>query len=92
MPTLEEEVMSQIKGLSIIIRTEAMHLEDKTRKPNLTVEEIEEQLGVISEHIGFLNDDIERYRVKKDAQHQATQVRDNHPGCPAPPRHSVFPR
>ena len=74
MPTLEEEIMTEIKGQCILIRTEAMHLEDKTRNPDLTVEDIEEQLGMISELIGFLNEDIERYRVKKAAQlRQTTQ-------------------
>lgn len=78
MPTLEEQIMTEVKGQCIIIRTEAMHLEDKTRNPELTVEDIGEQLGVISELIGFLNEDIERYRVKKAAQlRQTTQDWDN---------------
>ena len=68
--------MIQIKGQCLIIRTEAIHLEDMTRETDLTVEDTEEQLGVISKLIRSLNDDIEQYRG--DAQpHQATRSRDN---------------
>ena len=93
MPTLEEKIMAQIKGYCTLITTDAIHLEDKTRNPDLTVEDIEEQLGMISELIGFLNEDIERYRVKKAAQlRQTTRDWDNQltisqVGCTAATEH-----
>ena len=74
IPASEEDFMSEIKGRCIIVMTEAIHLEDKTRNPDLTVEDIEEQLGIISELIGFLNDYIEQYRTQL---HQAAQATDN---------------
>ena len=95
MTTLEEQIMYEIKGQCILIRTDAMHLEGTTRNPDHTIEDIEKQLGEISELIGFLEDNINRYRVKKKAQsHHLTQVEDNQltidqTGCPAATEHPV---
>ena len=93
MRTLEKQIMNQIKGYCTLIRTDAMHLEDKTRNPDLTVEDIEEPLGLLSELIGFLNEDIERYRVKKAAQLRRTtrdggnQLTISQVGCAAATEH-----
>ena len=95
MHTLEKQIMTEIKGQCIIIRTEAMHLEEIPRIPGHTVEDIEKQLGEISEIIGFLNTDINRYWVKKKAQsRQAPQDWDNQLTAsqvenPVPPEHTV---
>ena len=76
MSSLEDQFISDVKSCYSNVQTELNHLENLTRKPNVTVDEIEAKARKLEQQLKFLFEDIDRYRVKKDAQlRQATQAR-----------------
>ena len=72
MGKLEEETKRQIKWHCINILEEAKLLEGIAKDPKRSFEDIETQAHEVTMDLGFLDEEIRKYRIKKDAQRGTT--------------------